>query len=77
VMLCALSGLIGRLFASKLALACNSLVRFRSALDPILKLTVALGLLLGYCVTAAGCGAVYDIRRERGSLIHSKFMLCH
>ena len=67
----------GHLFASKLALAYKSLVRFGSVLDPILKLTVALRQLLRDYVAAAGCAAVYDICRECDSLVHSKFMLCH
>jgi hypothetical protein len=59
------SGSVGRgkrrnevLFASKLALTCDSLVSFGGALDPILKLAVTLRQLLGYYVAAANCTAV-------------------
>jgi hypothetical protein len=67
----------GALFASKLALTCDLLVRFGGALDPICKLAAALRQLLGYYVAAAGCPAVYDVRRERDPLAHSKFMFGH
>jgi hypothetical protein len=39
----ALSGIEGRLFASKFALTGNALVRFGGALDPVLKLATPLG----------------------------------
>jgi len=49
------------LFARKVALTRNSLVRFGHTLDPILEFAVQLGQLLGYHVTATAdvstCGA--------------------
>lgn len=53
------------LFASKLALTCDSLVSFGGALDPILKLAVALGQLLDYDVAASDGAAVYDVHCKR------------
>jgi hypothetical protein len=52
-------------------------MRCGGALNPILKLTVALGQLLADDVAAASCAAIYDIRRESDSLAGSEFMVCH
>jgi hypothetical protein len=68
---------IGASFASKLTLAYNSFVTFGGALDPIRKLAAALRQLLGYYVASADCTAVYDVRCQRDSLAHLKFMLSH
>jgi hypothetical protein len=66
------------LFASKLALTCDSLVSFGGALDPILNLAVTLRQLLGYYVAAANCTAVSaDVRCQRDCLTLAKFMVCH
>jgi hypothetical protein len=67
----------GALFASKLALTCDPLVRLSRVLDSILKLTVAVRKLLDYDVAAAGCRAVYDVRCQRDSLTFTKFIVCH
>ena len=66
-----------RLFANKLALAGNPLMRFGGGLDAILKLAVAFRQLLGYHVAATGSIPVDGVRRECASLVHSKFMFCH
>jgi hypothetical protein len=61
------------LFASKLAFAGYSLVRFRDALDPIFKLASPLGQLL--CYHIAGTARV-SIRHESDFLTRSKLVLC-
>jgi hypothetical protein len=68
---------IGALFVRKFALACNALVSFGDALDSIFEFAITLRELLGDDVAAAGCAAIYDVDRERDSLVHSKFVLRH
>jgi hypothetical protein len=65
-----------RLFASKLALARNPLVRFCYALDPILEFAVPLGQLPHYHVAATGCAPIRQAWSERNSLAGSKLVLC-
>jgi hypothetical protein len=73
----ALSGIEGRLFASKLALTGNSLVRFGGALDPVLKLAAPLGQLFYYHVASTACVPVCEVCRESDFLACSKLVLCH
>ena len=65
------------LFARKLVLTCKALVRFGDALDAIFELAITLRELLGHDVAAASGAAIYDVDRERDSLVYTEFMLCH
>lgn len=67
----------GRLFAGKLAFAGNSLVRFRDALDPILKLAASLGQLPRHHVAGSARVSIREVRRESDSLTRSKLVFCH
>ena len=65
------------LFASELALAGYSLVRFGDVLDPVLKLAASFGQLLGYHVADTGRSPSREIRGQRDSLAGSKLVFCH
>src|SRR5215470_12812079 len=63
------------LFASKLALAGNSLVRLGNALDPIFKLAVPLRQSLGHHVAALSGAPLRGACGESDSLACSKLVL--
>src|SRR5258708_14897799 len=63
------------LFTSKLALTRNSLVRFGNALDPIFKLAIPLGQLLGHHVAALSGTPLRGACSEPYSLPCSKLVL--
>jgi hypothetical protein len=65
------------LFTSKLAFEGNSFVRFRDALDPVLKLASPLGQLLCYHIAGTGRVSIREVSRESDSLTRSKLVLRH
>jgi hypothetical protein len=67
----------GRLFASKLTFAGNSLVGLRDALDPVLKLAAPLGQLPRYHVANAARTSICEVCGESDSLTRPKLVLCH
>jgi hypothetical protein len=64
------------LITSKLALTCNSLVRFGDALDPVIELAVSFWKPLGDYVCSACCVVAYAFS-ERNSLAMSELVICH
>jgi hypothetical protein len=65
----------GALLTGKLALARNALVRLGNALDPIFKLAVPLGQLLGHHIAALGGAPLRGPCSEPHSLACSKPVL--
>ena len=65
------------LLRSKLAVTCNSLVRFGDALDPVTELAVSFRKRLDDCVCATCCVAAQHALSERNSLAKTKLVICH
>jgi hypothetical protein len=65
------------LVTSKLALTCNSLVRFGDALDPVIELAVSFWKPFGDYVCAACCVVAQCAFSERDSLAMSELVICH
>jgi hypothetical protein len=65
-----------RLFAKKLALTGNSLVKFGDFLDPVFKLAVPLGQLLRYYIATTGRTPIHEVCGESDFLTGQKLVLC-
>jgi hypothetical protein len=65
-----------RLFAKKLALTGNSLVKFGDFLDPVFKLAVPLGQLPRDYIATTGRAPIHEVCSESDFLTGQKLVLC-